>query len=63
MKMPATPPNFNALFKDISNNPEILLKLLDSSSAVDYKGRYLHWDKIKYLETNLEDKTITKEFF
>lgn len=50
MQLPVTPPDFDALFQATlaAGAPE-LSRLLSTSSDVDEKGRYLHWDKLRHL--------------
>ncbi len=50
MKIPDKPPEILQILKDKRiNEPEKLIKLLTNAKPTDYKGRYLHWDKLKYL--------------
>jgi Fic family protein len=53
MKVPKRPPNFEELLKKITElDPEKLTKILSGLlSPIDQKGRYLHWDKLQYLES------------
>ncbi len=50
MKIPVSPPEFNTLYHSIMDgDKDLLLRLLQSNSPVDAKGRYLHWDKLRHL--------------
>ncbi len=49
MKKPLQPPDWRKLLVDaVKDDPNRLLKLIPLGSAVDYKGRYLHWDQMRY---------------
>lgn len=51
MKIPKTPPNTNEVAKSIMTkkpfNSDLWL-LLHTGQPTDYKGRYLHWDELKF---------------
>ncbi|MBL1261073.1 MAG: Fic family protein [Thiotrichaceae bacterium] len=50
MKIPVSPPDFDAIFRSITeNDSETFLRLIQRSSPLDQKGRYLHWDKLCHL--------------
>jgi len=50
MKTPVSPPEFEQLYENIlETGAEVFLHLVQSSSPVDQKGRYLHWDKVRHL--------------
>ena len=50
MKLPEIPPEFDALFqKYVNDDPQLILKLVRYGGSTDAKGRYLHWDKVRYL--------------
>ena len=51
MKIPAKPPNILTLISDRKLSSERLLELLTTCGATDAKGRYLHWDKVRYLKS------------
>lgn len=46
MKIPLKPPSFEKLLQQAQSDRS-LLAALNSSSPVDYKGRYLHWDDMR----------------
>ncbi len=51
MKIPDTPPNVDEVIDEMKKfNPGLLLSLLNNASPLDDKGKYRHWDKLKYLE-------------
>ena len=50
MKIPQTPPNIFNLVTNNGLSAEQLLQLLMRCAATDAKGRYLHWDKLRYLK-------------
>lgn len=50
MKIPQTPPNIFDLVTNRNLSAEQLLQLLQRCAATDAKGRYLHWDKLRYLK-------------
>lgn len=50
MRMPAKPPDLQAIISKRSLTSEKLLQLLRLCGPTDGKGRYLHWDKVRYLE-------------
>ena len=51
MKIPDKPPDFLKIVeKLIAENKDMFFKILSSTNPSDSKGRYLHWDKLKYLE-------------
>lgn len=50
MKIPVSPPNFDALLSSIvETNVDVLWNLAHGGGPVDSKGRYLHWDKLRHL--------------
>lgn len=49
MRMPAEPPAPQAIIVKRNLNSEKLLQLLRLCGPTDGKGRYLHWDKVRYL--------------
>lgn len=50
MRIPESPPDFSKLAKEIvKKSPERFTELVAKSFTPDFKGRYLHWDKLKYL--------------
>lgn len=52
MKIPVTPPSQHDIFNEIfeQDDKSVLVRILSGSSALDSKGRYLHWDKLRHLE-------------
>jgi len=50
MKLPENPPDWDLLFEKYVKNTETFLKLLRYGGSTDTKGRYLHWDKVRYLD-------------
>ena len=51
MKIPTTPPEFQSLIDHIvETSPEKLGEILSSGIKPDPKGKYYHWDKLKYLK-------------
>ena len=49
MKIPATPPDVaSVISKALANDPKRFSKLSPHFSVVDYKGRYLHWEKFRF---------------
>lgn len=50
MKIPSTPPDFNKNIKELFSDHKALPKILSIISSLDSKGRYLHWDKIRYID-------------
>lgn len=50
MKLPQNPPDWNLLLEKHVKNPATFLKLLRYGGSSDTKGRYLHWDKVRYLD-------------
>jgi Fic family protein len=53
MKIPVSPPSIDTLLarSKLAENYELLTKLLNTEcGAADSQGRYLHWDKLRYLE-------------
>ena len=51
MKLPRTPPDIEKTLKQAVKDGEILQKLMKISSMVDSKGRYLHWDEMRFKKT------------
>lgn len=49
MKIPDKPPDFMETFKNsFDDDKDLLFKIISSAIPTDAKGRYLHWDKLKY---------------
>lgn len=46
MKIPTSPPDMIEIMKSLSSPSEMVK--LTNVKAIDYKGRYLHWDQMKY---------------
>ena len=47
MKKPATPPSLNVISESITG--EVWSLVMQLNQPTDDKGRYLHWDKLRYL--------------
>lgn len=51
MKIPSSPPEFQSLIDHIvETSPEKLGEIFSSGIKPDPKGKYYHWDKLKYLK-------------
>lgn len=51
MKLPERPPEWDTLFqKYIKEQSQTLMKMVRYGGSTDPKGRYLHWDKVRYLD-------------
>ncbi|QPJ64603.1 MAG: Fic family protein [Candidatus Nitrohelix vancouverensis] len=48
MKLPETPPDTVEILGSIGSDMPLLLKILDWDQSTDQKGRYLHWEDLKY---------------
>jgi len=49
MQIPSKPPDIIKIFSDaLSNNKQLLLKLITEVNSVDEKQCYLHWNELKY---------------
>lgn len=48
MKIPVIPPDVISI---VEKDMKLILKILKEVKITDNKGRYLHWDKLRYLET------------
>lgn len=50
MKIPVLPPDYKTILDAVKGSEtDIFLRLIQSASPVDNKGRYLHWDKLRHL--------------
>jgi len=50
MKIPETPPDVSKILEVLrEKNPSVLLQMVEKAAPLDPKGRYLPWDKVKYL--------------
>lgn len=50
MKIPVTPPKYDALFQNIvRDSPNRYLELISMAIRSDPKGNYYHWDKLRHL--------------
>ena len=50
MKRPQTPPEVGALLEQATgDDPQLFARIFLESRPVDQKGRYVHWDKLRYL--------------
>ncbi len=47
MRMPKMPPSEEEL-REAMKNPDRLMRLLSSNSEITAKGKYLHWDKLRF---------------
>lgn len=47
MRIPESPPDYRVLLQQLSKDAEGLQATFGVSSAVDSKGRYLHWDEMR----------------
>ncbi|NIV99392.1 Fic family protein [Candidatus Saccharibacteria bacterium] len=51
MKIPETPPNIHDVISEtFKENREVGIEILSRFQPTDWKGKYLHWGKLKYLE-------------
>ncbi len=50
MKIPMTPPNDSGYIDKFLSDKEKFRLVMRNSSSVDASGRYLHWEKLRYLE-------------
>lgn len=51
MQVPVPPPNADQIMADLMReNQDLALRLYTQSTIVDPDGRYLHWDKLRFLE-------------
>ena len=48
MKFPKSPPDLNMLLERIKPSPELIRKAFGERSGPLAKGKYLHWDKLRY---------------
>ncbi|MBC8373072.1 MAG: Fic family protein [Phycisphaerae bacterium] len=48
MRIPKRPPDTQKLFKELLDQPERMLTVLQSSNMVTQSGKYDHWDKLRY---------------
>ncbi len=48
MKLPETPPDIVEIFESIKSDVPLLYKIFDWDQSTDQKGRYLHWEDLKY---------------
>ena len=48
MKTPQSPPSIDTLLDDLARDPERSLGIFTSGRPVDAKGRYLHWDELRW---------------
>ena len=46
MRMPQPPPDLKNIWRDISHQLETIITI-NTLKPIDYKGRYLHWDKLR----------------
>src|SRR5574344_1911084 len=49
MKMPSLPPDYMDIFSKILQNQEKFLEVVKTSKPTDNEGRYLHWEKVRYI--------------
>lgn len=51
MRIPLTPPDVKNILDELFNNDkDVLMKVMNNAHALDSKGRYLHWEKMRFLE-------------
>lgn len=51
MQIPVSPPDSNEIITGLlSNDKDLAFRLFSESTLTDAKGRYLHWDKLRFLE-------------
>ncbi len=52
MKIPKTPPNVEKLFSQYikENREDVIMRIISRKDITDQRGRYSHWDKIRYLD-------------
>jgi len=75
MKIPQKPPNLNHLLLKLLQNNGAKWLLANPVGPIDYKGRYLRWDKLRrlpppeglnpkqhWLLTKISRSAITKQF-
>ena len=48
MRKVARPPEFNKRFEQLQKDPKKYARAMAFFKAVDDKGRYIHWDKLRY---------------
>lgn len=48
MKMPQKPPDLGTIWKQIRDDQELAPKILAQSFVALLRGKYLHWDKLRY---------------
>jgi len=48
MKVPKSPPEVDVIWESIRNNPELLSKVFAEDLGSLERGKYLHWDKLRY---------------
>jgi Fic family protein len=68
MKVPVTPPAYEALFKKLTTsgarfNALILLIVKKIIGPVTGKGKYIHWDKLRHLQPPHQDLTPEEWWF
>jgi len=50
MEIPVSPPKYDDISRAIAEKDvDVFLRWVREASAVDQKGRYLHWDKLRHL--------------
>ena len=58
MKIPMTPPDWTTGFSSLVGKGAIALPMLSAQGPEDEKGRYVHWDKLRFLH---QPDGMTKE--
>lgn len=64
MKMPAPPPDFDGLVdKLIRDTPDRFAKILSLRNSPDPRGKYYHWDKLRFLKKPPDDLSHEEWWF
>lgn len=50
MKPPKTPPPWKKLFQELTQNTDSLKRIFARPRNPTHKGKYVHWDKLQYLD-------------
>ena len=54
MKKPANPPDWQKLLQRYIKEGKIVGKILNAQRSPTYKGRYIHWHKLRYLTSPID---------
>lgn len=49
MRIPPTPPSESSIFEGFATNPGLFATILGQVGGATYRGRYIHWDKLRFL--------------